>query len=495
MSVLICTKKAFLLVACLLSLSIELAQSSALPPSSTAPFSPSKVKNFIQNKCFNPFNPNAGIWSYEGHLVDPTNGRVIANVEGIELVRSLSQIERPSKKEVDENIWHMIRGLRRLEDLKIRTMLSSSQASSPNNWEYSGTVLSRKLFCYSPVDQSGKMLTEYKLHPTAPVRKVKIDEAIALYETATSFVSRCKGQEMVVVTEFPDGRFITCVASSSGISNDVNQGESTNKNSKTFDFNLYARRSGKEEPLLPPVTTNSKDGSVLGAVPPRSKFIQFGKDTNTEDHRFGARESYSYQLGRSYLSRKERVLKTVQEKIENFCEEMGLYDIESLAKLRSKNPSKTSDSTVRYIRYGEAPPWYGPGRMCTLELWGKRIDSLSDAPPLAAVLAATRVPGFLSVNTSIPSIDQSTKKLKPNFQSKKLNKKDLSEEEMAADEAAIRAVHWFKGREGSLPLQISKDSGDHPNLIATMIDHGLSIAQKVRSATTMTSAAEGSFGL
>ena len=84
------------LVACLLSINILQAQSSALPTSSNAPFAPSKVKSFIQNKCFNPFNPNAGIWSYEGHLVDPTNGRVIANVEGIELVRSLSEIDRSS---------------------------------------------------------------------------------------------------------------------------------------------------------------------------------------------------------------------------------------------------------------------------------------------------------------------------------------------------------------------------------------------------------------
>jgi hypothetical protein len=483
------------LVACLLSINILQAQSSALPTSSNAPFAPSKVKSFIQNKCFNPFNPNAGIWSYEGHLVDPTNGRVIANVEGIELVRSLSEIDRSSNKEGDKNIWHMIRGLRRLEDLRIRTMLSSSQASSSNNWEYSGTVLSRKLFCYSPVDHSGKLLTEYKLHPTAPVRKVKTEEAVALYDTATSFVSRCKGKEMVVVTEFPDGRFIASVASSSGISDDVDQGVSPNKKSKLFDFNLYARRSGKEEPVLPPIVTKSKDGSVLGAVPPRSKFIHFGKDTNADDHRFGARESYSYQLGRSYLSKKERFLKTIQEKIENFCEEMGLYDIEYLSKLRSKSSSQTFDSTVRYTRYGEAPPWYGPGRMCTLELWGKRIDSLSDAPPLAAVLAATHVPGFLSVNTSIPTIDQTASKQKVNLHSKNLNKNELSEGDMSADEAAIRAVNWFKGREGSLPLQIAKESSEHPSLIAIMIDNGLSIAQKVRSATTMTSAAEASLEL
>lgn len=493
MAIITLTKKILILVVCLLSICVQLARSSVLPPSTVAPFSPSKVKRFIQNKCFNPFNQHAGIWSYEGHLVDPSNGRVIANVEGIELVRSLSEIDRPSNKDGDENIWRMIRGLRRLEDLKIRTMLSSSQASSSSNWEYSGTVLSRKLFCYSPVDKSG-LLTEYKLHPTAPVRKVKIDEAVALYETATSFVSRCKGKEMVVVTEFPDGRFITSVASSSGISDD-DKGESTNNTSKTFDFTLYARRRGKEEPILPPVTTNSKDGSVLEAVPPRSKFIQFGKDTNTEDQRFGARESYSYQLGKSYSSRRERCLKAIQEKIENFCEDLGLYDITYLSKLRSRHSSQIFDSTVQYTRYGEAPPWYGPGRMCTLELRGKRIDSLSDAPPLAAVLAATRVPGFLSVNTSIPSIDQTAKKLREKNQSKKLNKNGLSEEEMGADEAAIRAVNWFRGRDGSLPLLISKDSADHPNLFASMIDHGLSFAQKVRSATTMTSAAEDSLDL
>lgn len=470
---------------CLAASLLDVGNASVLPVSSPAPFTPSKVKTFIENKCFNPFHSNAGLWSYEGHLVDPSNGRKIAHVEGIELVRPLSLIDRPINKNSEKDIWRMIRGLRRLEDLKTRALLSSNRNSSTSNWDFSGTVLSRKLFCYSPVDQNGKLLKEYRLHPTAPVRKVKTEEAVALYDTATTYVSRCDGEEMVVITEFPDGHYLSCVASTSGASEEDERG------AKTFDFTLYARRRGKEDLSLPPKLTNNSNLSTLGKNPPRSKFVQFGKDNQTEDQKFGVRETYSYQLGGSHISTKEKIHKVLNNAIEKGCEFMGLYDVEYFSRnVSTILPSKTSDSTVRYSRYGEAPPWYGPGRMCTLELWGKRIDSLSDAPPLVAAFGATRIPGFLSVNTPIPSIEQSSivSKLNKNINTSKV---DVRQQELLADEIAIRAVNWFRGKEGSLPLKVLQENDDYSSHIATILDHGLSFAQKLRSATTLKSVVEG----
>jgi len=447
------------------------ASASALPP---VPFSTKHLQNFIQNKCQNPLTNNAAIWSYEGRLVDPTNGHVIANVEGIELVRSLTEITRPDLSE-KKNLWKLVRGLRRLDDLKVRSVLAGP------GWGYSGTVLSRKLFCYSPVDEAG-LMKEYRSHPSAPVRKVKTDQAIALYDTATTFISTNKGKEMVIMTEFPDGHWIQSEASSIGFHSESEKNDDIADEKKPFEFTVYARRSGKKEsPALPALKIHQKKNGKSTSTPPRSKFIQFGKDDNTEDQRFGAHETYSYSMGSRDMSKIQRMRSILRETISNLKESVGLWDFEAG---NEKLSDPTTSCTVRYTRYGEAPTWYGPGKMCTLELWGKRVESVADAPPLAATLAATRIPGFLSVHTSIPSgpveTDDATKPV-PAKQMKA---------QMAADNAAIRSVNWFRGKEGSLPLEVLKDNKNEENFVESVVNLGLSVAQRLRAATTAKSAAE-----
>jgi len=450
---------------------------SALPP---VPFSTKQLQNFIHNKCQNPVTNNAAIWSYEGRLVDPTNGHVIANVEGIELVRSLTEITRPDLSE-KKNLWKLVRGLRRLDDLKVRSILAGP------GWNYAGTVLSRKFFCYSPVGGGG-LMKEFRLHPTAPVRKVKTDQAVALYDTATTFISTKSGKEMMIMTEFPDGHWIQSEASSTGFqgAEGEEEGDAVNER-KPFEFTVYARRSGKKEsPVLPSIAKvqqkkSRNNKSSMKQVPPRSKFIQFGKDDNTEDRRFGARETYSYIMGNRDTRRGQRLRSILCETISNIKESSGLWDFETGSESTS-DPSRSC--TVRYTRYGEAPTWYGPGKMCTLELWGKRVESVADAPPLAATLAATRIPGFLSVHTSIPSGPA-----EPANGKKAIPEKQVKAQ-MAADDAAIRAVNWFRGKEDSLPLEVLKDNDNDENFVDSVVNLGLSVAQRVRAATTAKSAAE-----
>lgn len=461
------------------------------------PFTPSNLKNFLQNKYHNPLTKNSAIWSYEGRLVDPTNGHVIANVEGIELVRSLAEVSRPQssqKRDIRKLVW----GLRRLNDLKVRTLLAGP------GWEYAGTVLSRKLFCYSPVGGIDRgLLKEYKLHPTAPVRKVKTDEAIALYDTATTFISRNGGKEMTVMTEWPDGHWMqsdaSCVSFQERDSDDVNDGLDS-KDLKPFEFTVYAKRSGKGEvPCLPQTAKKQKRksgdaSSVMGSVPPRSKIVQFGKDNTVEDQRFGARETYAYIMGRRDVSNGNRLRTAFRETLSNFKERVGLWDLgTSAARSRSKSKKSSSTCSVRYTRYGEAPLWYGPGKMCTLELWGRRVDSVADAPPLAATLAATRIPGFLSVHTPIPAGpmgDESYDSKNRNRKRSRSQYEKEAKEQMASDKAAVMAVKWFRGEEGSLPLEVLKNGENEENFINTVVGMGMSFAQRLRSATTATSAAE-----
>ena len=452
------------------------------------PFSPANLQNYLQNKYYNPHTKSAAIWSYEGRLVDPTNGNIIANVEGIELVRSLTEMERPIQTQ-KKDLWKLVRGLRRLDDLKVRSMLAGP------GWGYAGTVLSRKLFCYSPVDDQGGLLKEYRLHPTAPVKKVKTDEAIALYDTATSFISRDGGKEMTVVTEWPDGHWIQSEASALSFQKRRND-EENNGVMRPFEFTVYAKRSGKGQmPSLPQkIATKQRKGgnkrSIMGAVPPRSKMVQFGKDSTVEDQRYGARETYSYIMGGKDMSKTQRMRSSFRETLSNFKERVGLLDFSESGTESISDPSRTC--SVRYTRYGEAPLWYGPGKMCTLELWGRRVESVADAPPLAATLAATRIPGFLSVHTPIsvgPIDDPKVAKMRNRKRQKTLEEKQVRRQ-MASDQAAIKAVKWFRGEEGSLPLEILRNGEREESFISSVVDMGMNVAQRLREATTATSSNE-----
>ncbi len=489
---------------------------------SSAPFLPQTIKRFVSNRCQNPITPSSAIWSWEGRLVDPSNGNVIANVEGIELVRILSEIEKPppspssstvvnsnnnTHTRIKENevrassLWNVARGFRRLHDLKVKKMLTTDR-----NWEYAGTVLSRKLFCYSPVSGKNKssLLTEYKHHPNAPTRKVQTEEAVALFDTATTFVSRDNGKEMHLVTEWPDGRWVQSEASvglidgthydddddddsSSGLSHDSKKKSSAgNRKRFPFGYTAYVRRSGRNQlPTLPEKKSEKMGVEGKKASIPRSKFIQFGKDEDSENYRFGARETYTYILGNGgRRNSPKRYKRAIKEAISSFGEQIGLWDF----GFDSEN--EDDNTTVQYVRYGEAPPFYAPGKMCTLELFGKRVDSVTDAPPLAATLAATRVPGFMSVHTPITfndNVKNLRSKTKGGLDEKKL--KEL----MIQDTAAINAVKWFRGNEGSLPLQVLSDNdGQEEDVFNKFVNKGLNALQKVRVATTLTAATENS---
>lgn len=462
---------------------IQFSAGSALPH---APFSIEKIRYFLRNKCQNPFTKNAAIWSYEGRLVDPTNGNVIANVEGIELVRTLTEIARPlpTNGENSGGVWNFLRGLRRLDDLKVRSMLADP------GWDYAGTILSRKLFCYSPIHgKDGGLMKEYRLHPTAPLRKLKTEDVVALYDTVTTFISTQDGEGMVVMTEWPDGHWIQSDASSIGgirKPTENEKGDESSSGRKYFEFTVYARRSGRNEtPVLPPYLSKTDqnaegDSTSVLTVPPRSRFIQFGRDDNAEDRRYGARETYSYLIGSGEMTRGDRLKSILREGLSNLKERVGLWDCDLMEKQSNMDPHRSC--TVRYTRYGEAPAWYGPGKMCTLELWGRRVESVADTPPLAATFAATRIPGFLSVHASIPTgpdCDNVNRGTKP------VSEKQMREQQ-AADEAAIKAVSWFRGREASLPLEILKEDDHKESRIETVVNIGLSLAQKVRAATSAT---------
>jgi len=387
------------------------------------------------------------IWVYRGGLYDPLNGQKIANVEGIEIVRQLAQLDytatgtaggggKVQYGQDDEYVDHELELRRhrqrqrrrfrdRCGDLSVAQVLAGAddyddvfddevrpagsrgrnRRSATNrqgtDLDYAVTVLSRKLFCYTQIDEDGKrsrLLTSIRMRPTSPVRKIPVWQSAKVYDTATTYIEQRKRnnkRRFVVHTEYPDGRTIWTKASLlNGNDDNYSDGESRRR----FEYVAYARPQQASSywnqrlvELLSSSSNNSADedddGAPSSVSPRRSSLVQIGgfgvgggkgnKPTaieQSEISKYGARETYQYNL---------------------------------------------ENGTVRYTRYGEGPVWYGPNRLCTLELTGRRLQSgdeysFSDSsnnwyamlasgqlPQTAAKLASDRILGFFSVNCPI----------------------------------------------------------------------------------------------
>jgi hypothetical protein len=405
------------------------------------------------------------VWLYEGRLVDPLNGLTIANVRGVELVRCLA-VTDPSGAQRE-------RYKRRAGDLAIAPTVSSPSLSP--NLEYAGTLLCRKLFCYTPPGTSGggsgtfvasgggissadggsggggsstlQLLRKVRLRPTSPERTIPVDQAAAVYDTATTYcqvakrppsknrgrhqadpdVSANHGEVWAVHTEYSDGR---CLYSAAAVDNDPLQ--------RVLEYTVYARPQpafwNRHQRLdwarwlgqyyHQPEQQGDGGGGASSSVisPRRAALVQLGPSSSGDGAsgvgKFGARETYQYATAFGRCS-------------------------------------------CRYTRYGEGPAWYGPGRMCTLELSGKRVDRWTELPSDLSQLVYERVVGFSSVNSPIPQDDN----------------------------LASRAVQVFRGMGASrlriAPLDKDGDAAGS-SVLASKWNRVLSAWDRVKGATSLT---------
>ena len=204
---------------------------------------------------------------------------------------------------------------------------------------------------------------------------------------------------------------------------------------------------------MPDITRDSTSTTDVVAAPKRCQLIQFGTSSKQQQQQpgsstttFGVRETYSYSTTCSS---------------ENSFRNRPRDWLDRL--LRTTPPEQVS---MKYTRYGEGPPWYGTsGKYCMLELQGRKVASVEEAPPLAASIAAERVPGFLSVNAPILS-----------------------------DSSAQRAMEWF--RQGHLQLLSEEENIENrqqeiPNerglgrLAFQVKKTSAHVLKKVRAASTL----------
>jgi hypothetical protein len=358
----------------LLTFSVNVLQARKVDQISPGSATGNDVNDWIQARCS---EDGVALWVYEGVLVDPLEGRKIANVEGLEIVRHLSTVG-DSKNHSNKRIFR-----RECGDLEVGSLISHPNAT----FDRASTILSRKLFCYKAPENPRQLLNSIKLRPNSPTRKIPTKQAVAVYETATTFISR--GKELIAHTEWPDRQSIWGRATRNVLGTTSQDGDSNSEkgDQKTFDFTIYARQKSankKKEQLFdltkPPIDPGSNSPALVSS-PKRGKLIEFGASSSTGKDKFGARETYSY------------IMRTEP----SADPEGGILQRLGIQKSAKPTDSTVPSCTVRYTRYGEGPPFFGPGRICSLELQGRRVYSFDDLPPLTSSLIANRISSrFLS---------------------------------------------------------------------------------------------------
>ena len=339
----------------------------------TGPFTQPAIDAWLSSRCS---ESGSAIWAFEGALYDPLDGRNICLVEGIELVRRL-----PNNRTLTDS-----------------TAISQLQIDQLH--ESGSTILSRKLFCYPSPESPRRLLHSMKLRHNSPLRTIPIHQAVALYDTATTYFGRRNGTELVVHTEFPNGKCYWSTTTShrktcTDITTNTNSNANANSNSPTnhhqqqsLDFTVYTKKRRSELPELSNETFSSESNIPL--APKRSRLIQFGAAPKQDQQgRFGARETYSYTFQQSSSS----TTTTPRWQFWN----------NNYNNKKKKNPLLSCH--LKYTRYGEGPPWYVTGKYCQLELQGRRVDSVADLPPLAASVAA-KYAGFLNVASPVINAKQ-----------------------------------------------------------------------------------------
>ena len=424
-------------VGCIRNFSVNADADAAMSTSTSIPSQIVRARIPSQYQQHQHQHQQQQLWLYEGALYDPLDGRQVAKVQGLELVRPL------------ENTTH----------LAIDSLLRHPNAT----FDDAKTLWSQKIFCYtktqtqttspttSPTRNDAaaangeeRILRSVRVRPQSPRKDVPLDQAVAVYETATTFISRGNRRsrsrsrsrnhrrnhhrrsgsvnnrtdkrdgiqqqqqqqhqeneddnaEILIHSEWPNGQTMWGTAQNCRRQKHPLGG---------LDFTIFAKLRNRHSPLFAPDLIESSDndndngGGDIIISPKRSALIQFGSSSGTMEskHKFGARETYSYRnipsttpinlLADNNNDKNNRWLflwkmKFLTNNNNNNNKNSKKKNSTSLSSDGTTTITPTTTTTsVYYTRYGEGPPFYAPGRMCMLELQGRPISDLEEATPI-----------------------------------------------------------------------------------------------------------------
>jgi hypothetical protein len=380
---------AFLLLCCI-ALTIALTDADALKEKGNAPTARQQalLSHFLQARC----GTKGAIWVYEGALYDPLTGNHIAAVEGLELIKRSSGSNNNTNTNTNTN----------------KQVVERAHDAH--------TILTRRLFCYkapaaAAAAASGGtagLLRDIRSRPTSPLRRIPVDQAVSAYDSTTTYIqpqtrTGKAPKQWLVHTEWPNNqksiwsKAVLSPGTSSNNSYDDGDGQ------QQVEFTIYARpRSKLKNARLAPdlVAAALDDGDeqqTITTSPARTALVQFGASSQEQQQQPGARETYQYTFTKRPPERRpakrQWFSRLTSPKKKPFLQQDQNDGIDD-------NDNSQQQCRVRYTRHGEGPVWYGPGRMCTLELTGRRVPSVAHIPAFLTSVATNHVPGFVMTTTT-----------------------------------------------------------------------------------------------
>lgn len=307
----------------------------SIPPSPSASTTVIRLRDWVEAKCgSHQPNQHPQLWSYEGSLYDPLDGRKLAHVHGLEQVYCVSDCSNDQDNDFDDDDAKSNRknstsvtaastpstpvmitktkksSSRTLQQPRPYSFQMDSVLNHPNaTYDDAVTLVSQKVFCYTNINNQSQILKEIRVRPYArsPKKRIPLNQAVALYETATTYVTRNKKKrtknlqqpknqqqkslprstspvlhktqgnsqelEWLVHTEFPNGDCFWSTASTSlpSSSNDLvgksDYGKRGNRRNKdkdkmstaSMEWTLFTKRRSRHSRLfLPDLTRKPK---------------------------------------------------------------------------------------------------------------------------------------------------------------------------------------------------------------------------------------------
>lgn len=347
---------------------------------------------------FTPNGQPASLWLYQGSLTDPLTGKILAHVEGFEIVTlqglwqnaTSTTTAKSSKRAVSfkakatrrsapvlQNATSFLERLPQNNPVTnwTRLIMQRNKNKIAPSMQAAAVWESRKVFLYRSTDPGNDLLTTVRLRPAGPQRKVPLSQAIATWHAQTTVlqpVPTNRTNDKDSGRGSPVGFFFgtafktsssapsTLVWNTAPVSWEEADASSSvspvtkRKNKKkgkndsatiprgNLEFTIHARpRRGDQEAALQ--RHFAQLNRPTGLAPPRAALISLGisgSGSNPTDAT-AAHETYRFSLPSGRLS---------------------------------------------YSRYGEGPVWYGPHRTCRLELRGQHAPNFQQLSPVVQEL-------------------------------------------------------------------------------------------------------------
>lgn len=322
--------------------------------------------------------PGICLWYYHGVLRNPLTGNQIVDVEGFEITQLLRHNHQKPPSPSSPILPH----------------------DSYSDKGVKCSYFSRKIFIYK---QNNRVINEFRIRPTSPKRKMEpikiLNEIITM---STNFFE----------TKDTSTSSGSSANSSSVIGSVSGSGRGNLKLITTIDWPKKRRLLTKKNTITSDISSLSFLDKLLNiGKPVRYNIISFvhggavGNTTSSSRRNpwisFKSQDSDLHGKSQEYYTISSTPLSSISRIPVDAIYNNGTSGSSSKDALRSPK------GYIQYRRYGESPPWFALGKLCTTELNGYRYDHVDQVPKHIIQLIQKECPSFFPISIDSRTYDSS----------------------------------------------------------------------------------------